>query len=68
MPTVTANGSVCLPITAQVLEETGIIVENAAFVTAENTVFPDGKHYVTIFVLATAPEVRTNPAGASCQM
>jgi hypothetical protein len=33
-------------------------VEGAAFVTAESTVFPDAKHYVTIFVLATAPEVR----------
>lgn len=33
-------------------------MQGAAFATAENSVFPDGKHYVTIFVQATAPEVR----------
>lgn len=27
------------------------------FVTAENTVFPDGKHYVTIFMVGEAEEV-----------
>lgn len=42
----------------QVLEETGIDIQGAAFATAENSVFPNGKHYVTIFVLATAQEVR----------
>lgn len=46
----------------QVLEETGIAVHDAAFATAENSVFPDGKHYVTIFVLATAQEVRAAAA------
>lgn len=32
-------------------------MQEPAFATAENSVFPDGKHYVTIFVLAAAPEV-----------
>jgi hypothetical protein len=43
----------------QVLEETGIAVQGPVFATAENSVFPNGKHYVTIFVLAAAPEVGT---------
>lgn len=49
----------------QVLEETGVAVHNAQFATAENSVFPDGKHYVTIFVLAAAPEV--GPLGKAQQ-
>lgn len=41
--------------TREVLEETGIAVSDVCFATAENTVFPEGKHYVTIFMHAQAP-------------
>ena len=34
----------------QVLEETGLQLPGARFATAVNTVFPSGKHYVTIFM------------------
>jgi ADP-ribose pyrophosphatase YjhB (NUDIX family) len=35
----------------EVLEETGLEVGNARFVTATNDVFGEGKHYVTIWML-----------------
>lgn len=44
------------------MEETGIAVSDVSFATAENTVFPEGKHYVTIFMLAQAPMVCTMSA------
>lgn len=48
----------CAMLCVQVLEETGVVVSDCFFATAENTVFVDSnKHYVTIFVLATAPGV-----------
>jgi 8-oxo-dGTP diphosphatase len=35
----------------EVLEETGMLVENVRFIAATNDLFPkDGKHYVTIWV------------------
>lgn len=37
----------------EVLEETGLIVGNIKFLTATNDIFPEGKHYVTIFVTCT---------------
>jgi 8-oxo-dGTP diphosphatase len=37
----------------EVLEETGLVVGNIKFLTATNDVFPEGKHYVTIFVTCT---------------
>jgi 8-oxo-dGTP diphosphatase len=39
----------------EIKEETGLVIENIQFVTATNTVFKEqGKHYVTIFMLASA--------------
>jgi 8-oxo-dGTP diphosphatase len=38
---------------SEVLEETGLVVGNIKFLTATNDVFPEGKHYVTIFVTCT---------------
>jgi hypothetical protein len=42
-------------------EETGIEVEPSCtrFAHAVNTVFPDGRHYVTIFMQCAVPEVST---------
>ena len=34
----------------EVLEETGLVVGDIKFLTATNDVFPEGKHYVTVFV------------------
>ncbi|HBR18419.1 MAG TPA: hypothetical protein DD725_12645 [Deltaproteobacteria bacterium] len=36
----------------EVLEETGIEVENISFVTITNDFFPEDKHYVTIYMLS----------------
>jgi 8-oxo-dGTP diphosphatase len=46
----------------EVLEETGMLVENGRFIAATNDLFPkDGKHYVTIWVecdwLSGEPEI-----------
>lgn len=37
----------------EVQEETGLEIGNIKFLTATNDVFPEGKHYVTIFVTCT---------------
>jgi 8-oxo-dGTP diphosphatase len=37
----------------ETLEETGLVVGNVKFLTATNDVFPEGKHYVTVFVTCT---------------
>lgn len=36
----------------EVFEETGLCIERAVFKTAVNNLFPDGRHYVTIFTSA----------------
>jgi 8-oxo-dGTP diphosphatase len=36
----------------ETLEETGLVVGKVKFLTATNDVFPEGKHYVTVFVTA----------------
>lgn len=42
----------------QVLEETGVHIRGAHFATAVNTIWPEtGKHYVTLFMLASADKV-----------
>tara|TARA_B110001452_G_scaffold120245_1_gene99797 strand:- start:1224 stop:1640 length:417 start_codon:yes stop_codon:yes gene_type:complete len=41
----------------EVMEETGITIEAARHVATTNDIMQDdGKHYITIFMLATAPE------------
>jgi 8-oxo-dGTP diphosphatase len=36
----------------EVLEETGIRISNIRFVTATNDIFEEGKHYITLHILA----------------
>ncbi|MBS3054593.1 MAG: NUDIX domain-containing protein [Candidatus Aenigmarchaeota archaeon] len=36
----------------ETLEEGGIKIKNVRFASATNNIFPEGKHYVTIFMLA----------------
>jgi hypothetical protein len=41
----------------QVEEETGIRLHDVAFAAAENSIFSNGAHYVTIFMKGTVAEV-----------
>lgn len=41
----------------EVLEETGLVVTNARFASAVNSVFGNTAHYVTIFMRADLQEV-----------
>lgn len=51
----------------QVLEETGVHIRGAHFATAVNTIWPEtGKHYVTLFMLASADKVGRTGQGAWC--
>jgi hypothetical protein len=53
-----------LLLAAQVLEETGVHIRDARFATAVNTFWPEtGKHYVTLFMLASADKVRSGWQG-----
>lgn len=52
----------------ETLEETGLRIESAAIVALTNDVFPDGKHYVTLWMKARGigeGDVVTDPAEAS---
>lgn len=42
-----------LMICLQVLEETGLNISGIKFAAVANTVFPQGRHYVTIFMMVS---------------